>query len=201
MLAPGRGEMVILRNGSQVGGGPSPRTPVGGCRQQHQRPNPNAPAPRNSPTTINGRDYSGHAIDRMQERGYVTSVVENAIRVGASTPGTTVFTDAVNQLRVMVNSDTGRVVTIIPGVRWYTVPELYEVVREAVHARWDPIGIGKSAPELGEYDSSVPGLCNLSVSQPSEEEVFRYLWTVETESLGLRGHRETTGQFPKWLRG
>jgi filamentous hemagglutinin len=57
----------------------------------------------------------------MQERGYVPSVVENAIRTGTptpgNTPGTTVFTDTVNQLRVVVNSDTGRVVTIIPGVR------------------------------------------------------------------------------------
>ena len=114
-------------------GGPSPRTPVGrsgggnrptadpGPKGPDVWPNPNAPAPRNAPTTINGRDYSGHAIDRMQGRGYVPSVVDDAIRTGTptagNTPGTTVFTDTVNNLRVIVNSDTGRVVTIIPGVR------------------------------------------------------------------------------------
>jgi hypothetical protein len=81
------------------------------------------------------------------------------------------------------------------------MPELYEIIREAVHTRWDPIGIGESALELGEYDSYVPGLCNLLASQPSEEEVLGYLWTVETESLGLRGNREATEQFAKWLRG
>jgi filamentous hemagglutinin len=55
----------------------------------------------------------------MQERGFVPSVVENAINTGTSAPGktagTTVFTDAVNNLRVIVDSATGRVFTVIPG--------------------------------------------------------------------------------------
>lgn len=127
-----------LRNGSQIGeaaanGGPSARTPVGrsgggnrptadpGPKVRNVWPNPNYPAPRNAPTAINGRDYSGHAIDRMQERGYVPSVVENAIRTGTrtagNTPAETVFVDAANNLRVVVDTATGRVVTIIPGVR------------------------------------------------------------------------------------
>jgi RHS repeat-associated protein len=100
--------------------GPSPRTPVGRSGQQHSFPNPNAPQPRNVPTTINGRNYSGHAIDRMQERGFVPSVVENAIKTGTATlgntPGTTVFTDLVNNLRVIVDTATGRVITVIPGI-------------------------------------------------------------------------------------
>jgi hypothetical protein len=57
----------------------------------------------------------------MQERGYVPSVVENAIRTGkpiaGQTAGETVFIDTVNNLRVVVDSATGRVVTIIPGVK------------------------------------------------------------------------------------
>lgn len=57
----------------------SPRTPVGRSGQQTHFLNPNAPQPRNSPTTINGRDFSGHALDRMQERGFTPSVVENTI--------------------------------------------------------------------------------------------------------------------------
>ncbi|VTS06491.1 hypothetical protein [Tuwongella immobilis] len=78
--------------------------------------------------------------------------------------------------------------------------DLYEVVREAVHTKWDPIGIGESALELGEYDSYVSGLCNLLRSNPSEVEVFGYLWIVETDSLGLMGNRQATEQFAKWLR-
>lgn len=79
------------------------------------------------------------------------------------------------------------------------MPDFHDVVREAVHTKWDPIGIGESSLELGEYDSYVPGLCTLLASHPSEAEVFGYLWTVETESLGLRGNREATERFAKWL--
>lgn len=101
------------------GGGKSARTPVGRSGQQNHFPNPNAPKPRNAPETIGGRDYSGHAIDRMQERGYTPSVIENALRTGTRSagnkPSTSVFTDSTNNLRVITNSETGRVITVIPG--------------------------------------------------------------------------------------
>lgn len=99
----------------------SARTPVGRAGQQNSFPNPNAPKPRNSPETINGRTYSGHAIDRMQERGYTPSVVESALKNGTPSPGnrpnTTVFTDTVNKVRVVMNSETGNVVTVITGLK------------------------------------------------------------------------------------
>jgi len=38
---------------------------------------------------IDGRIYSGHAIDRMQGRGIPASVVEDAVKNGAATPGKT----------------------------------------------------------------------------------------------------------------
>ena len=101
------------------GAGRSARTPVGRSGQQNNFPNPNAPAPRNPPETINGREYSGHAIDRMQERGLTPSVVDNAIQNGVrgagNRPNTSVHTDNVNNLRVVTNSENGRVVTVIPG--------------------------------------------------------------------------------------
>jgi hypothetical protein len=80
--------------------------------------NPMDVAPYNTPTVINGRAYSGHALDQMQGRGLVPSVVENTIRVGvpyATRAGTSGFYDAVNSLRVIINTSTGRVVTTIPG--------------------------------------------------------------------------------------
>ena len=99
--------------------GKSPRTSVGRLGQQNNFPNPNAPKPRNAPATINGRDFSGHAIDRMQERGFTPSVIENAIQNGTRSigkkPGASVFTDASNNLRVIISSDTGKVIMIIPG--------------------------------------------------------------------------------------
>ncbi|MBW5287608.1 DUF4258 domain-containing protein [Burkholderia gladioli] len=69
-------------------------------------------------TTINSVDYSGHAINQMQRRGVPPSVVQNTIQNGAIYPtaaGTTGYYDSANNIRVITNSNTGRVVTVIPG--------------------------------------------------------------------------------------
>lgn len=94
----------------------SPQTPVGrpGKREPHF-------VSRNSPTVIDGRSYSGHAIDRLQARGFVPSVVKQAVRKGTRTagnrPGTSQFTDSVNKLRVIVDNETGHIITVIGGVK------------------------------------------------------------------------------------
>ena len=70
---------------------------------------------QNTPGTVNGVDYSGHAFDQMRNRGLTPSVVENALKAGTrtagNTPGTTVVTDAVNKVNVVVNS-SGRIITV-----------------------------------------------------------------------------------------
>lgn len=76
------------------------------------------PRGTNVATTINGTDYSAHAIDRMQGRGIPPSVVQNTIENGVVYPtgaGTMGYYDLVNNVRVITNSNTGRVVTVIPG--------------------------------------------------------------------------------------
>jgi len=89
------------------------RTPVG------RSGNPmSVPGPQNVRTVINGREYSGHALDQMQGRGFVPSVVEDTIQQGTTFParaGTTGVYDAVNNVRVITDTATGRVVTVIPG--------------------------------------------------------------------------------------
>jgi hypothetical protein len=73
---------------------------------------------RNEATQINGRDFSGHALDRMQGRGIMPSVVENTISTGTqyqTGAGTIGFYDPINNVRVILNSGTGRVVTVIRG--------------------------------------------------------------------------------------
>jgi hypothetical protein len=77
--------------------------------------------------------------------------------------------------------------------------DLLETVRRAVHTHWDPIGVSDLTTEMGEYDSYVPGLCELLRKHALEKEVFDYLWTVETESMGLQGNRQATERFAKWL--
>ncbi|MCU7936605.1 MAG: DUF4258 domain-containing protein, partial [Candidatus Thiodiazotropha sp. (ex Dulcina madagascariensis)] len=99
------------RGGASAAGN---RTPVGSSRSPMD-----VRSPQNKPTNIGGRDYSGHAVDRMQGRGIPPSVVENTIRNGHRTmgnqSGTYQYYDPINNVTVIVNAATGRVVTVRNG--------------------------------------------------------------------------------------
>jgi filamentous hemagglutinin len=72
----------------------------------------------NKPAVINGVAYSGHVLDQMQGRGVPPSAVQNTINTGtvySTGSGTTGYYDPINNLRVITNSENGRVVTVIPG--------------------------------------------------------------------------------------
>ena len=72
----------------------------------------------NAPAAIGGVNYSGHALDQMQGRGVIPSAVKSTIENGtifSTGPGTTGYYEAAANLRVIVNSTNGRVVTVIPG--------------------------------------------------------------------------------------
>ena len=87
----------------------SARTPVG-----HRGKPLNVPPGTNAPTTISGRKFTGHAIDRMQGRGLTPSVIEDTMSRGTRTPGrggTTVITT--DQASVVINN-AGDVVTVYP---------------------------------------------------------------------------------------
>ena len=69
---------------------------------------------KNIPATIGGRKFTGHALDRMQERGITPSVVNDTIETGTKTSGrdgASIFTT--DQLRVIVNPDES-VKTVYP---------------------------------------------------------------------------------------
>lgn len=74
---------------------------------------------RNSPTSIGQRQFSGHALDQMQNRGIPPSVVENTIQHGipfpGKRPGTQRFYDPVNNVSVIIDSENGTVVTVRSG--------------------------------------------------------------------------------------
>jgi Domain of unknown function (DUF4258) len=92
----------------EVGGGCSARAPVGRSGKGLKFPGP----PRYPAETIGGRQYTGHAIDRMQERGLTPSIIEGAIENGvasSSRDGATVFTT--DELKVVVGSE-GQVITV-----------------------------------------------------------------------------------------
>ena len=80
----------------------------------------NIPDGTNKPTTINDRQFSGHALDRMQRQGITPSTVESAINsqnaVVGKIPGTTAYHDKVNNITVITDTKSGRVVTVDFGI-------------------------------------------------------------------------------------
>ncbi|WP_409526352.1 type VI secretion system Vgr family protein [Nitrincola sp. MINF-07-Sa-05] len=113
---------TTARSGSVVPSSPSASSgatsPLGSRRLQMNQPeNPSYQPVRNVSTNINGRDYSGHSIDRMQDRGIMPEVVRNTIDTGssrASRLGTTIHYDEANNVSVVVNAQ-GKVVTVRYG--------------------------------------------------------------------------------------
>ncbi len=80
----------------------------------NQPKNPDYQPVRNTPTEINGRQYSGHALDRMQDRGILPSVVENTINTGQKSPsqnGKYIHYDSTNNVTVITNQSGGVVTT------------------------------------------------------------------------------------------
>ena len=69
----------------------------------------------NTPTTIDGRRYSGHALDQMQSRGFTPRVVENSIEHGKRAPGNQPGSaeHLFEGVKVITN-DKGDVITVIP---------------------------------------------------------------------------------------
>jgi RHS repeat-associated protein len=89
--------------------GPPASVPVGRLGSEMS-----VPSGTNQPAVVAGRTYTGHALDQMQGRGIVPSVVDDTIRrgaVAAGRGGATIHTT--EQLRVVVSSD-GRVITVMP---------------------------------------------------------------------------------------
>jgi hypothetical protein len=69
---------------------------------------------------VKERSETSHAVEKIRERGVSASAVGNAIQYGmsfATRAGTIGHYDFVNDVRVIVNSDTGRTVTVFRGGR------------------------------------------------------------------------------------
>lgn len=90
-------------------------TPVGRSGQ-HLKVTPGT----NTFEIINEIKYSGHVLDRMQERGIVPSVVENAVKnlnfIQGKKLNTIVYYDKINNLTIIQNSITGVIITVSKGV-------------------------------------------------------------------------------------
>jgi hypothetical protein len=72
-------------------------------------------------------------------------------------------------------------------------------IREALLKEWDPIGVKGIAEAHDEYDGYVGQVSELLQKGATAQEVFAYLWWVETEHMGLPGNRQATEQFARRL--
>lgn len=67
-----------------------------------------------------------------------------------------------------------------------------KIVRQILLNDWDPFGI-KDEPEGQDiYDPYIPELLVLLEQQPSDQQLFDYLWRVVNDQLELIGNREKT---------
>lgn len=110
LLSSGCRDFIFNESGADSDG-KDPSTPTG------QRRSPIDVKPgSNEPTTIGGREYGGHSLDQMQERGVPPSAVEDTIQNGtqspANKPGRDVYTSPDGRLTVV--TEGGKVVTVIP---------------------------------------------------------------------------------------
>ncbi len=92
--------------------GPPATAPTG--RRKFPLGSHNAP-PRNTPGEVHDRPYSGHGFDKVQDQGLMPSVIEEARKHGnwraGNKPGTSRYYDAKNDVSVVVDDKTGRVIT------------------------------------------------------------------------------------------
>ena len=73
------------------------------------------------------------------------------------------------------------------------------MIRDILLKEWDPIGV-KDVPETqDEYNSYIPGVCKLLINRESSENIFLYLWKIETENMGLAGNQKHTKSIAKKL--
>jgi hypothetical protein len=72
-------------------------------------------------------------------------------------------------------------------------------IRLALLQQWDPIGVADIPEAQDEYDAYVDEIHQLLLNGKTERELFDYLWSLETQHMGLSGDRATTEKFARWL--
>jgi len=78
--------------------------------------------------------------------------------------------------------------------------ELVAVVRTMLWEDWDPIGVNQFSEASDEYDSYAGEVAELVRRGASEQEMFDWLWSLETGHIGLEGDRDNTQQFAAKLQ-
>ena len=72
---------------------------------------------------------------------------------------------------------------------------LRQAVGKALLEEWDPIGINSFPEAADEYDAYVGDIVRILVNKANYDDVFKFLWQLETEHMGLDGDRPATTRF------
>ena len=77
--------------------------------------------------------------------------------------------------------------------------KIHQEIHKVLLGEWDPIGV-RDIPEANdEYDSYIPTIYKMLISDKTKNEIFDYLWWIETEHIGVSGDRQRTEQITKRL--
>lgn len=77
----------------------------------------------------------------------------------------------------------------------------HKIIREILLKEWDPIGISHIPEAQDEYNGYVGEVYRLFSRRASQREFFDYLWSLETQHMGLCGNRQRTEKIAERLAG
>jgi len=107
-------DVAVTAEGSAVAAETAASTPIGSLSQPLNVVTSGKNVASNLPATIEGVEYSGHALDKMQRSGImptvVKDVIQNGTRAAGNRAGTT--TSTLNGVKAVTNSN-GRVITVM----------------------------------------------------------------------------------------
>jgi hypothetical protein len=69
---------------------------------------------------------------------------------------------------------------------------LHQEIRRILMQDWDPIGVQEIPEAYDEYDSYVPTIYSMLITQKPLAELFEYLVWLESEHMGLLVDRQRT---------
>jgi len=81
----------------------------------------------------------------------------------------------------------------------YRARIFHRAIRQSLLREWDPIGVGAVSEAQDEYDAYVPSIYKILIMHKTPQQIFDYLWRLETEHMGLTGDRQATEKFAERL--
>ncbi len=76
---------------------------------------------------------------------------------------------------------------------------LHQEIHRILLEEWDPIGVRNIPEAQDEYDSYISDIYNMLIARKSEYEIFKYIWWLETEHMGLNSDRQRAEKYAERL--